>query len=130
MKDIAKIVESNIVTLISELKDYDLSERNVIEITRMFPVILVKSAKTSAFINFHEFSCTSGALEYLLFPDKVEEVLQSEENHNKEIIDERPDIKSRKRIGGQPPLTKLFPEIIDSTAEFIKQNGFAAQCRR
>ena len=27
-------------------------------------------------------------------------------------------------------MTKLFPEIIDSTAEFIKQNGFAAQCRR
>ena len=97
-KEIAKIVESNIVTLISELKDYDLSERNVIEITQIFSVILLKSAKT--FINLHEFSCTSGALEYLLFPDKVEEALQSEENHNKEIIDERPDIKSRKGIGG------------------------------
>ena len=32
MKEIRKIVESNIVTLILELKDYDLSERNVIEI--------------------------------------------------------------------------------------------------
>ena len=49
MKEIAKIVESNIVTLISELKDYDLSERNVIEITRMFPVILVKSEKNICF---------------------------------------------------------------------------------
>ena len=130
MKDIAKIVESNIVTLVSELKDYNLSERNVIEITRMFPVILVKSEKTSAFINLHEFSCTSGALEYFLFPDKVEEALQSQENHNKEIIDERADIKSRKGIGGWSSLTKLFPEIIDSTEEFIKQNGFTAQCRR
>ena len=27
-------------------------------------------------------------------------------------------------------MTKLFLEIIDSTAEFIKQNGLAAQCRR
>ena len=71
MKEIAKIMESNIVTLISELKDYDLSELNVIEITQMFPVILVQSEKTSAFINLHEFSCTSGTLEYLLFPDKV-----------------------------------------------------------
>ena len=126
MKQIAKIVEINIVTLISELKDYDLSERNVIKITLMFLVILVKSEKTSAFINFHEFSCISGASEYLLFPDKVEEALQTEENHKKEILNERPDIKSRKGIGGQPSLTKLFPEIIDSTAEFIKQNGFAA----
>ena len=32
VKEIAKTVESNIVTLISELKDYDLSEDNVIEI--------------------------------------------------------------------------------------------------
>ena len=32
VKEIAKTVESNIVTLISELKDYDLSEHNVIEI--------------------------------------------------------------------------------------------------
>ena len=75
MKEIAKIVESNIVTLISELKVYDLSERNIIEITRMFPVILVKSEKTSAFINLHDFSCTSGSLEYLLSADKVEEAL-------------------------------------------------------
>ena len=126
MKQIAKIVEINIVTLISELKDYDLSERNVIKITLMFLVILVKSEKTSAFINFHEFLCISGASQYLLFPDKVEEALQTEENHKKEILNERPDIKSRKGIGGQPSLTKLFPEIIDSTAEFIKQNGFAA----
>ena len=41
----------------------------------MFPVILVKSEKTYAFINLHEFSCTSGALEYSLFPDKVKEAL-------------------------------------------------------
>ena len=75
MKEIAKIVESNIVTLILEMKDYDLSERNVIEIAQMFPVILVKSEKLSTFINLHEFSYTSGALEYLLFPDKVEESL-------------------------------------------------------
>ena len=33
IKEIAKIVESNIVTLVSELKDYNLSKRNVIEIT-------------------------------------------------------------------------------------------------
>ena len=56
MKEIAKIVESNIVTLILEMKDYDLSERNVIEIAQMFPVILVKSEKLSTFINLHEFS--------------------------------------------------------------------------
>ena len=130
MKEIAKIVESNIVTLILEMKDYDLSERNVIEIAQMFPVILVKSEKLSTFINLHEFSYTSGALEYLLFPDKVEESLQSEENHTIDIIDERSDIESRKRTGGQPTWTKLFLEIIDSTAEFIKQNGFAAQCRQ
>ena len=46
IKEIAKIVESNIVTLVSELKDYNLSKCNVIEIMRMFPVILVKSEKT------------------------------------------------------------------------------------
>ena len=120
MKEISKIVESNIVTLILELKEYDLGERNVIEMRQMFCVILVKSVKHLAFINFYTFLCTSGALKYLLFPGKVEEVLWLKENHNKEIIDENNDIKSRKGIGGQPALTKLFPEIIDLTAEFIK----------
>ena len=42
------------------------------------------------------------------------------EHQNKEIIDEGTDIKSRKGTGEQGALTKLFPEIIDSTAEFIK----------
>ena len=42
------------------------------------------------------------------------------EHQNKEIIDEGTDIKSRKGTGEQRALTKLFPEIIDSTAEFIK----------
>ena len=32
--------------------------------------------------------------------------------------------------GGQPSLVSKFPEIVDITAEFIKQHGFAAQNRR
>ena len=41
-------------------------------------------------------------------------------------------VPSKKRVnkGGQKSIVQLFPRIIDIISEFLKQHGFAAQCRR
>ena len=35
-----------------------------------------------------------------------------------------------KEKGGQPPLIKQFPDIVNIVVEFVKQQGYAAQHRR
>ena len=92
------------------------------------PVIYMKSSGTSSFVNIHEFIFTPGAIELIFLKDK--NVVNSEELEPNLSDLEQQTERSRKGIGGQPSIVSKFPEIADTVAEFIKQNGFSAQNRR
>ena len=55
--------------------------------------------------------------------------LQLKKNKN-ERSEANEATSGRSGIGGRPLIISKFPEIVDEVADFIKQNGFAAQSRR
>ena len=91
----------------------------------------MKTKKGSYFLNLHEFVYTPVALEIFLnseedklIEDTEPTIMQPEE---KSKINSTSSENSKR---GQPSLVKLFPTIVDVSSEFLKQHGFAAQCRR
>ena len=94
------------------------------------PFIFLKCQRKSLFINLHKFVFTSGVFESILLLEKPADS-EGEGAETAVDIDSVIDNDCRKRIGSQPSITsKLFPQIVDVVAEFIKQHGFSAQNRR
>ena len=123
----AKIISTNIVTSGSAL--HDLDSAGIDQILKFFPVIFVKTELGQFFINLKEFIYSPGVLEILL----NEQTDKSEEDDVEMIESSSQDsVPSKKRVnkGGQKSIVQLFPRIIDIISEFLKQHGFAAQCRR
>ena len=137
IKAIASIVCENIVTMPAAL-DCDMTNNAVLQILKLMPVMLLKRQNNEMIIlNLHEFVYTPGAIEALLLcseegpKDNADdqqntESLESAEDGNTD--DKPPPISEASH--GQPPIAKKFPEIINVTADFVKQHGFAAQSRR
>ena len=69
--------------------------------------------------------------EFLLFTNNFDDNLTSDsvDIAPKEACEQNTR-KSESNLGGQQSIVSKFPGIVDSAAEYIKQNGFAAQCRR
>ena len=59
--------------------------------------------------------------------DGDETAVEEEQNQGSEANEAT---SGRSGIGGRPSIVSKFPEIVDEVADFIKQNGFAAQSRR
>ena len=92
------------------------------------PVMYLKSQTKSLFMNLHEFMLTPGVYESILLLGKPPDS-EGEEAEAVVDIDSVIDNDCRKGIGGQPPITSKFPQIVDVVAEFMKQHGFSAQNR-
>ena len=94
------------------------------------PFIYLKCQRKSLFINLHKFVLTSGVFESILLLEKPADS-DGEGAETAVDIDSVIDNDCHKGIGGQPSITsKLFPQIVDVVAEFIKQHGFSEQNRR
>ena len=127
--DIATTLSENISVSINELPiTSDAAKQQVLQ---KMPVMLVTQNGSSHYINIHEFVFTPGLFEAFLNSDKEAEEtghvsadLQNSEEHENTI---NPCNNMSK---GQPSLVKKFQSIVDKTAEFVKQHGFAAQQRR
>lgn len=127
---VAQIISTNIVSHRTELQ---INSEAIEALVKLFPVLYVCNKDTECFINIHEFIYSPGILETLLFLPKEE--LRSPEaaeifNDIHDTIDPENESVNNKGHLGQPSLVSKFPEIVDITTEFIKQHGFAAQCRR
>ena len=120
--EISNIISSNIVTTLSVL-EVPNDDSVVQQIIKLFPVIYILKGKHGVFINLHEFVYIPGALEILLndtpprSDERVEEIV--EETHIEKSIVGAP--------GGQAALIDIFPEIVNTTSNFIKQHSFSAQ---
>ena len=125
----AGILSENVVTLMSKLP-FNVTPEKVKKIVKLMPVIYLKNNQNSAFVNLHEFVFTPGIFESIFLindDDGDETVLEEEQNEGSEPNEAT---SGRSRIGGRPSIVSKFTEIVDEVAEFIKQNGFAAQSRR
>ena len=124
---VAQIISTNIVSHRMELQ---INSEAIESLVKLFPVTYVCNKDTECFINIHEFNYSPGIFETLLFLPQEE--LGSPEAA--EIFNDTHDVVDKKNENtnkiGQPSLVSKFPEIVDITTEFIKQHGFAAQCRR
>ena len=94
-------------------------------------------------LNLTEFFYTPGAVEALLkCCDKSHEV-----NKDDDVWEDEQNMPSSENVAslekgqmdkhargksnpGQPSIVSKFPTIVDVAAEYVKQNGFSAQCRR
>ena len=122
-------IQQNIVTYEREF-EFSMTPKKGRKIVKKMPVMYLKSQTKSLFINLHEFVLTPGAFKSILLLGKPAD---SEDEGAETVvdIDSVIDNDCRKGIGGQPSITsKLFPQIVDVVAEFIKQHGFSAQNRR
>ena len=124
---VANIISTNIVSHRMELQ---INSEAIESLVKLFPVMYVCNKDTEFFINIHEFNYSPGIFETLLFLPQEE--LGSPEAA--EIFNDTHDVVDKKNENtnkiGQPSLVSKFPKIVDITTEFIKQHGFAAQCRR
>ena len=79
----------------------------------------VCNKNATCFINLHEFVYTPGVFEALMFLPS-DEIPHEEVNKLFEETAEENDANVEpKHMGGQPSLVSKFPEIVDTTAEFI-----------
>ena len=123
---VAKILSNNIVSHRVEL---EISTEAMEAIIMLFPVIYIFNSDIQCFINIHEF-VYSPVLFLELFLPQEEANTPDPDNVCPDNSDSTDSENKSKGKGGQPSLVSKFPEIVDITTEFIKQHGFAAQCRR
>lgn len=134
--DVGQIISENIVTAVSEISVV-LNENCIHQILKSMPVMYLVNESGGVFLNLQEFVYTPGAMEALLqFSAEGEDSgvteslvvdggsVQTEVNH-----ETQKETRSFK-IHGQPTIVSKFPDIVDRVAEFVKQHGFSAQCRR
>ena len=100
----------NVVTFISELS-FTVTPEKIRKMVKLMTVICFKNNQHSTFLNLYEFVFTPGIFESIF--------LMTEED--KAVI-KAPS--KRSKVGTR------INDIADEVAEFIKQNGFAAQSRR
>ena len=125
---IAEIISTNIITSASVIENIDSSKTD--QILKFFPVTYVKTEIGQFFINLKEFIYTPGSLEILF--DEGSQSTQEDENAEKINYEPTENVRTKELVnkGGQRSIVELFPNIIDITSEFLKQQGLAAQCRR
>ena len=129
--EISDTILSKVVTKVSELDIKSDTDACIHQITRLMPTMYVSNSFGGVFINLHEFVYVPGALEYLLSPDDDENKLGEETEDPEDVEVTETNLQSgNKEKGGQPPLIKQFPDIVNIVVEFVKQQGYAAQHRR
>lgn len=122
----AEIISANIVTTLSEL-DLPKSVNAVEELIKLFPVIFARNKNGSFFIHLHEFVYAQRALELLLFEKPTDNETPL---NNTPDIQETVTVESQSKKNTRPSIVNIFPTIIENTTTFLKQQGYAAQCRR
>ena len=125
----AGILSENVVTYMSE-RPFNVTPEKVRKIVMLIPVIYLKNNQNSGFVNLYEFVFTPGIFEsiFLINDDDGDETAVEEEQNQGSQANEA--TSGRSGIGGRPSIVSKFPKIVDEVAEFIKQNGFAAQSRQ
>jgi len=81
------------------------------------------------FINIHKFFYSPRVFEAILFPPIDEYLLTKDSTSSNSSGNGDSKENEEKGKEGQPSLVSKLSEIIDVTAEFIKQHKFAAHCR-
>ena len=111
------------------------------QILRLMPVMHLRTKKAWIILNLHEFVYTPGAIEALLLcaderRNQVNNFSNSElvigDDANLDEISNSVALINEKSTAtsGQPSIAAKFPEVVNTAADFVKQQGFAAQSRR
>ena len=85
------------------------------------PVMYLSKHNEGLFLNLCEFVYTPGAIEALLLCGHEEEISERVDEEVEISNDPSIIVKSRRAYFGQPALISKFPDIINTAADFVKQ---------
>ena len=129
LEKVAIICSSNLITSLKEI-DVPYERPQIEEIIAFMPILYFANKNNGVFINLHEFIYMHGSLEYLLSPDTNANNNNLSDTNSKTFETLTDNNEGAKLAGGQTSLVPKFPELLDVTANFIKQHGFSANYRR
>ena len=120
LKDIAYLISENIVISPDKIEWVKTNEA-VHQVLKLIPVMLIKREKP-IYANFHEFVFTHGALEaFLLSTDPKQDVIIDSEVPNPYQKESDANLGVGNKHRGQPSIASKFPTLVDSAADFVKQ---------
>lgn len=110
--------------------DVPLERTQTEEIIAFMPILYLAKKNNGAFISLHEFIYMPGSMEYLLSPETNTNGINLSDANCETFETLTDDNEGAKLAGGHPSLVSKFPELVDVTANFIKQHCFSAYYRR